>query len=180
MLVYVNTNSSGWIDEDKVGTVDERPCLSTSFEGGRYYANMMNPDGSIEKVFYDDSEYSQEARIAKPVIDATEADYMKSIEYMFENWLKGHTGIMAKTGVIVRVVKGRKVPIGTEFEVTDFRSYEIPRTYGHKVIRYLEGTLKYFDEELKLWGTEKVSVNADNVILVGINMKAVKLVDWYF
>lgn len=170
MLVYSKQKSLGWIDEDKVGAIDKRPCLTTTYRGGRYYAEMMNPDGSVEQVFYDDSEYGKEARIAKPIIDATNEDYLKAIEYSFENWFKGHTGIVAKRGMIVKVTKGRVLPIGTEFEVEDFSAYEVPGTYGHKVVRYVHGTV----------AGNKVRCNIDNVVLIGINMQAVKIEDWYF
>ena len=86
-------------------------------------------------------------------IDPTEY-YQKRFE---RQWLN-ENGYLAKEGMLVRIDKGRKYPKGMEFYVEKAYTYEVPNSYGHINIRYLDG---------RTTDGEKVHINAENCVIVG-------------
>lgn len=60
----------------------------------------------------------------------------------------------------VRVVKGRKYPKGLEFNATKATSYDIPGTYGHQTIWYLDG----MDDD-----GNRIHIDHNNIEFVSIN-----------
>lgn len=91
---------------------------------------------------------------------ASQIDAHEYYQQLFEGKYLNHSGLIAKEGMLVRVDRGRKYPKGTEFYVEKAYTYEVPNSYGHINIRYLNG---------RTTDGEKVHVNAENCVIVGWN-----------
>lgn len=141
------------------GDIDPRPCIGTRGTYSRAYALMVNDDGTIDEILYDDTDRGNHAW-ATPVKDATPEILTK----VASKARVGNRAIVTphydnyktvQKGDIVEVVKGRKYPKGTKIEVEKTSIYTVPNTYGKKWIGYILGT-----------NGEKV--NADNCVVVSV------------
>lgn len=120
------------------GEVDERPCIGVRYNITFTGAEMVNPDGSLSIVIIDD--YDSGCTIAKAVIDATEEDRERvrrfsKVGHAPRLEQRGTYDDIVRPGDRVRIVKGRKYPVGTEFTVEGsfmFRKdhVEVPYVYG--------------------------------------------------
>lgn len=119
------------------GRVDERHTFRTEIGNGYVYAIQLNKDGSTQSVIIDDIDYGKEFRVGEAVVDATADDYKLHEIYLARRRIGGN-GILAREGDIVKVVAGRKLPIGTTFTVFSTNRYYIPGTNNTKWIDYLE------------------------------------------
>jgi hypothetical protein len=118
------------------GNIDARHTITTNVDGSSVYALQVNIDGSYDWIQFDDLEYDKSVRIADCTIDATAQD-IEAYEAYRRKELIGRSGHIAHIGNIVKVVKGRKYPIGLEATVLDTYEYIVPNTYGHKKTWYL-------------------------------------------
>jgi hypothetical protein len=121
------------------------------------------------KVVYKDKDgtYKEETLVTENIdpwvdyYDVTIASHIDPHEYyqqLFEGKYLNHSGLIAEEGMLVRVDKGRKYPKGMEFYVEKAYLYEVPNSYGHINIRYLDG---------RTTDGEKVHINAENCVIVG-------------
>lgn len=87
-----------------------------------FYARVIDPEkGTIEDIEYDSTCYAPSGNYAE--VDLTKENYAKYLKNSFNNQLKAflkkdiRQSNEIQIGRIVKVVKGRKVPIGTEGKV---------------------------------------------------------------
>lgn len=143
-------------EPDMDGFVDMRECIDTEYCGGLCYAHMVNPDYTVERLFYDDYDYQGcDARLGEPKIDASK----ETIGHVRARHVIGNTPWFdmnvryknAKIGDEIVVVKGRKYPKGTIITIADVVTF--------KYASYDTGT-KY------IIGTNGEKVQASNCIVI--------------
>lgn len=119
----------------------------------------------------DDGTYKEETYVTEeisggdPAYDVVILNTIDPAEYYqkrFEKQWLNKTGYLAKAGMFVRVVRGRKYAKGTEFLVEGKSDYVVPNTYGKMSIRYLDGRTE---------GGERIHINSENCIIVGWDKK---------
>ena len=115
----------------------------------------------------EDGEYQERTFVTEEILDGNPAyevvvlntiDPTEYYQKRFERQWLNENGYLAKEGMFVRVVKGRKYAKDTEFLVDRVADYEVPNTYGKMSIRYLNGRTKE---------GEPIHINAENCVIIG-------------
>jgi len=83
----------------------------------------------------------------------------EKIEEMKKENFKIYLNVKNGLNVRVRVIRGRKYPKGLEFNTTKAFSYNIPGTYGHETIFYIDG----IDDN-----NNKIHINYENIEFVEV------------
>ena len=162
----------------KDGKVDNRRVLKDARiqNTGTHSVIVANGDGTFEEVYlslyesiggWDDTIEGDDFACSWEY-DGTKQDLCDYYSYVFNKKFLGQSGLLARKGFVMEVIKGRKYQKGLSFKVNAIKEYVIAGTYGHGRITYLYGNASNGDF---------IKIDALNTIIKGIGDYDISYID---
>ena len=121
------------------GEIDRRMTYDVIVSGGIVTAYQVKDDYTLDSVFIDDFEYERSIRTGDYVIDVT-AEVAEKVMNVKRAERVGQDGFMGLIGNIVKVVRGKKYPLGYTTKICGYAEFSPIGCYGHQKTFYIIGT----------------------------------------